>query len=1413
MNISDQPGAGKDPLAFLAGGGETGALIRAFDWSHTPLGPAEQWPQSLRSALSIGLNSNFPIALYWGSDLVLLYNDDWSPIPGEKHPWVLGRPAREAWPEIWHIIEPLFRHVLATGEPTRQRDQLLPMKRHGFTEECYFDYTFSPVRGEGGRVEGVFNAVVETTNRVVGERRLRTLRVLSAWEAGVVKSAEDACRTAARTLAENPHDLPFALLYLQDKDGKWVALAGHAGVGRDTPVSPATVDLDAPDAPWPFRRVAESGKAVEVDIQTDRFGPLPGGAWPEPPQRAVVLPLSRPGKSQLAGFVVAGVSPRLALNDEYRGFLDLLTGHVATAIANARAYEEEKRRAEALAEIDRAKTTFFSNVSHEFRTPLTLMLGPVEDLLAHGHPDLTPAAAAQLQVVNRNGQRLLRLVNSLLDFSRIEAGRVRAAFQPTDLAAFTADLASNFRSACERAGLRLVVNCPPLGEPVLVDREMWEKVVLNLLSNAFKFTFEGEIAVTLRRAGTAAELAVCDTGTGIPPEEMLRLFERFHRIQNARGRTHEGSGIGLALVQELVKLHGGTITAESGVGAGTTFTVSLPLGSAHLPPDQIGEGRTAAPTETGAAPYVEEAMRWLPGDGPGENGPELWTGQDPPLTRPQSNRGSGDVPRVLVADDNPDMRQYVARLLADHYRVEVVPDGAAALAAIRDRSPDLILTDVMMPRLDGFGLLRELRADSRTREVPVILLSARAGEESRVEGMEAGADDYMVKPFSARELLARVTASLQLARLRREAGQSLRASEERLRTALTAARMVAWEWTPSDGKLRVSENAADVFGLPAGVGLTGIDQGLALLHPDDMAPYRATYQKAIDDRTGYLTRYRLVRPDDGRVIWIEERGHTVFDGPGGGVRLFGVAMDVTARHQAEADLARLHADAERERRLFDMALSNTTDFNFIFDLDGRFVYANRSLLALWGRTAGEAIGSSMAEIGYPPNVEAQLLGNIRRVVETGEAVRDETPYTSPTAATGYYEYTLAPVFSAGGAVVQIVGSARDIRDRKRTEEELRRLAAELRDAHRRKDEFLATLAHELRNPLAPIRNGLQVIRMAGANGTVEQARSMMDRQLTQLVRLVDDLLDVSRVTSGKLELRMGRLELRAVIDAAVETSRPAIEQAGHDLAVVIPDEPIFMDGDATRLAQVVSNLLNNSAKYTHKGGHVRLAVKCEDGTAVVSVADDGIGIPPAMLGRVFEMFIQVDRTLEKTTGGLGIGLSLVKGLVEKHGGTIEARSEGEGKGSEFIVRLPVVVTVSGEDANGRAGEVVPAGPRRILVVDDNVDAADSMGQLLEMLGNEVRTAHDGEAGIRAAEAFRPAVVLMDIGMPKMNGYEACRRIREQPWGKDMVLVALTGWGQEDDRQKSADAGFDHHLVKPVETAALMKLLAGLEATA
>ncbi|MFP2899127.1 ATP-binding protein, partial [Corallococcus sp. 4LFB] len=497
------------------------------------------------------------------------------------------------------------------------------------------------------------------------------------------------------------------------------------------------------------------------------------GPYEEPPAHARVLPIHPAGMAEPFGYLVAGVSPRRALDDAYRGFYEQLQATVTNAVVSVRAYEAEAQRAEALAAIDRAKTAFFSNVSHEFRTPLTLILGPLEESLADTSAPLPPAQRARQELTHRNALRLLKLVNSLLDFSRIEAGRVKASFRPTDLTRLTLDLASVFRAAMEKAGLQYTVDARDLGEPVYVDRDMWEKVVLNLLSNAFKFTLHGGVTVRLEREGARARLTVRDTGTGIPEAELPRVFERFHRVESSRGRTHEGTGIGLALIQELVKLHGGTLGVRSTEGEGSTFFVELPLGSSHLPAEQVQPEEGAPHAGKLGSAFSEEALRWLP-DAP-ESVPLSAPERGTPPTRASAlgELGAGlVVPQgrghILVADDNADMRAYVSGLLAPHWTVRAVADGEAAFEAALELRPDLIVSDVMMPRLDGFGLLRKLRGDVRTSGIPFVMLSARAGEEARIEGLQAGADDYLVKPFSARELLARVDSQLQLGRARQQ---------------------------------------------------------------------------------------------------------------------------------------------------------------------------------------------------------------------------------------------------------------------------------------------------------------------------------------------------------------------------------------------------------------------------------------------------------------------------------------------------------------------------------------------------------------------------------------------------------------------------------------------------------------------
>jgi PAS domain S-box-containing protein len=1749
-------------VPWLHGGGELGELIRAKDWSRTALGPPESWPGNLRTAISICLGSKFPILLWWGPDFVMLYNDGYRPMLGSKHPRSLGQHGSECWAEIWHIIGPMLDGVRTRGEATWSDDQMLSVYRIGFTEESYFTFTYSPIRNDAGCVEGVFCAVMETTERVLTTRRLATLRALAA-NAPEAHNATIACCDAVTTLVATPEDTPFAAMYLLSDDGSTLSRVAVAGVEDGDAWLPAEVRLGAAagelEGALAAACTSEIAEACRIVAVSDaRLPALPSRPWPDPVQNIVCLGVKQPGQPRPSGVLLVAISPRRPLDPPYRSFLELAAGHVATAIANSRSHEEERRRARMLAELDRAKTTFFTNVSHEFRTPLTLMLGPLEHVLALGQDELPARLRTELQTIYRNALRLLKLVNTLLDFSRIEAGRADASFEPTDLAGFTAELAGVFRSTVESAGLRYTVECEPLPEPVHVDRQMWEKVVFNLLSNALKFTLAGGIAVRLRAEGASVELAVADTGVGIAAEDRPRVFERFHRLTPRGARTQEGTGIGLALSQEFVRLHGGTLRVDSEPGRGSVFTVTLPFGRAHLPPEQVRPHPQGANAIRSSA-FVNEAVGWAAGATSPR--PAVEPGPDVPHR-----------PRVLVADDNADMRGYLARICGSRWDVETVTDGAAALALIQRDPPDLLISDVMMPGLDGLTLVRRLRANPATRELPVILLSARAGEEARLEGLQAGASDYLVKPFSARELLAYVDARLEIAATRRDAEQGLRQSSalnelqrdtlalalggapvqavlqaladsgpkllgEAVRTAVylrdgETLRFGASANLPARYAAEVGLIPIDAVALPCGraahAGRTEIVQDLeadpacaayvplaealgvrscwsipilagdgraigtyAVYRPAPGGPSSAEIERmtlltqtaavvlehyasarvranaettlresehqlnaalelanasrreleslldaaplgvyVVDadakirhanpiakDTFGLqhdvigrdfvseverlwpadharevvdLVRHTLatgqchvapermqVRRDTGVVEWFEWRIDRVplADGRPGVVCYY---RDISMHVRARKALARAEALTSGQKRALELSLNGgaiddvlrvlaqtgyevsldqapTAIFRTTPDGRGHLVASaglaesyvrefNESnlievspsrrailhgemvvvedvrsdpscvpyrtiaqaydVLSLWSfpiRAPDGTILGALTVYRHEPGVpqtedvqsmrlvadtagmllerdrvvaaraaaEEALRESERRIRELADAMPQLVWTSDATGAVDYYngraaqydgiqpgdtrgaswqsmihpddlEATVAawerstrlgvpyvfehrlrmadgsyrwhleraePVHSANG--LRWFGTATDVHELRAAREALRDNEGRLRDADRRKDEFIAMLAHELRNPLAPIRTGLQVIQRAPERvAEVGRLGQIMERQVTHMVRLIDDLLDVSRITSGKLVLQRQPSLLQDLVAGAVEANRSGIAAAGLDLAVQVPEEPLLIDVDPTRFLQVVSNLLNNAAKFTPAGGHIRLAAEVEgEGDAArlaLRVTDTGIGIRSDMLQRVFEMFMQAESALPRSNSGLGIGLALARQLIEMHGGTLQAYSDGPGRGSTFTLHLPLGRTpVSGRAARAPAPEANYT--RRVLIVDDNEDAAEALAMLVTDLGGAACTASDGFGGLERIGDFEPEIVLLDLGMPGMDGFETCRRMRDA--GSRAYIVALTGWGQEKDRHQVLRSGFDAHLTKPADPAQLEELLA------
>ena len=1342
------------PLAFLAGGGEMGERMRAKDWSATPLGPAERWPQSLKTAVRIMLTSRQPIWIGWGSSLIYLYNDPYRAIVGGKHPQALGLPTGIVWSEIWDVIGPMLHKAMAGKEGTYEESRLLIMERNGYREETYYTFSYSPIPNDDGGAGGVICANTDDTRRVIGERQLGLLRELGASTANT-HSWRDACAGARRALESNPRDLPFALIYVSPTAGGPLELAELCGLDRSHPAA-------AKAQAWPLHLALDTREIVLVDDLNQLLGAAaPTGAWDAPPSRAALIPLAVSTRAGRGGVLVVGLNPFRLFDEDYRNFLNLVGGQIAAGIASAQAYEEERRRAEALAELDRAKTAFFSNVSHEFRTPLTLMLGPIEDLLEKSYTDLTPATKNQLEIVHRNSLRLMRLVNTLLDFSRIEAGRLEANYAPVDLAGFTAELASIFRAAIERAGLRLTIDCPPLPAPVYVDREMWEQIVLNLLSNALKFTLAGEIAVTLEAAAGEARLAVRDTGVGIPPADVPRVFERFHRVRESRGRTHEGTGIGLALVKELVGLHGGAIRVESKLDAGSCFVVTVPLGRAHLDPSRIRALAERAPGRHGVEAFVQEALRWMPGtDQPLEVAWARASGAalGPPSEDRAAERPQAPRPRILWADDNADMRDYVSRLLGERFSVQAVADGQAALEAIRAERPELVLSDVMMPRLDGFGLIRALRSDPELNTIPVILLSARAGEEARVVGAEAGADDYLIKPFSARELLARVESHLKLARIRRETEAALRESEARVRK--TNAELVQ----------RVAE----------------LQQAAAEIKESRRAAMNLM-QEAVRSREQVE---RLNRDLQGEV--------------------------------AEREAA--HTRLRQRTAQFETLLSQAPIGVYVIDADFRISEANSTALRAFGDLP-DLIGRDFAALTrmlWPPAFAEDIVRRFRQTLETGEpyAVAECSERRLDREATEFYEWRIDRIPVPDGRF-GVVAYFRDISAQVRTRAEIKAARDEALAANRAKDQFLATLSHELRTPLTPV---LLAASHAADDPTLPEAIradfKMVADNISLQARLIDDLLDFSRIIHGKAALERRTLDLHQVIRDAAATIREEIAAKRLELSFDLGASAPWVDGDPVRLRQVFWNVLKNAVKFTPAGG--RIEIQSRDVPAAreleIRIHDSGVGLEPEEIGRLFHPFVQGRHAAGARTdasGGLGLGLAISRMLLESHGGSVTAASPGPGQGTTLILRLPARAADQAEFGPARNGagggqpaaEGRPPHAHRVLFVEDHEPTRATMTRLLEQRGYAVTAARSVTDALQRTAQSEVDVLISDLGLPDGDGCELMAKLRQARPG--LVGIALSGYGMEADITRSRAAGFDEHLTKPVSIESIDRALGRL----
>jgi PAS domain S-box-containing protein len=1349
---------------FLAGGGEMGKRIRDYDWQSTPMGHPSTWPQNLKTCIRIILTSSQPMFVWWGKDLINIYNDAYKTIVRGKHPEALGQPAKIVWKEIWDEIESRVETVMHDNIGTYDEALLLIMERNGYPEETYYTFSYSPIAGELDSVDGIICANTDATERIISERQLRTLRDLGR---NIIDAGNEhiVFEKTMEVIEQNPQDFPFAMIYHLNNEGNIATLSRKTNNINRQRIAPLQFDIDA-DAPWWFEHVVRSGKLM-ITEDLHKYGALPLGPWQQQPHKALVVPIMQSNQRIPYAILVVGMNPYRLPDKDYIGFFQLMADQLAARIATIHSYEEERKRAEALAEIDKAKTIFFSNISHEFRTPLTLMLGPLEDLMNNHGGELTVHNRRTIETTHRNSLRLLRLVNALLDFSRIESGRIHASYQRTDIAAFTYDLASNFRSVMEKAGLTFRVLCEKTESAVYIDREMWEKIVLNLVSNAFKYTLQGTINVSLRQVDEHVELKVKDTGVGIPEKELPRMFERFHRVQNAGGRSNEGTGIGLSLVSELVTFHHGTISVTSHEGKGSEFTVLIPVGKTHLPPAQVNERETSIADNFSQA-YVQGSINLAEDIAPGG------AIEDPAIAAFNGNR-----PTILIVDDNADMRSYLVSLLGRQYVTETAANGKEALQCIQSRLPDVVISDVMMPVMDGIELLKTIKEDL-SLNIPVILLSARAGEEARIEGYNIGADDYLIKPFSAKELLARVKAQMKITGIRRKVDEA----EFRYRLALNSARMGTFDVDLVTGNIIRNQRYAEIFGYDDEEPRWFIQDLSDHTLPDD----RTLLERALNysiQHGHYELEWRIVRTDK-TVRWLRANGRVIYDQENTPVRLIGTVIDITNQKLQSAALK------QSEQHLRDMIMQAPVSMAILTGPDLVFEIANDDYCKVTGKEPVQVLGKPLLEV--LPGLETQGIAElIRNVIRTGEPYYgNEIPAVLNRFGreeTCYFNFVYQPLREADHSINSVLLVASEVteqvvaRNKIREAEENSRLAIEAADlgsysidmkngevtytkrfaelmgfsaqeainhkklidtlhpdfvetrqkAHeeairtgilgyeakfigpdqktrwlklsgkmfydkqnlperllgavmditeqrelqQRKDDFIRMASHELKTPVTSIKGYVQLLLSALNNvqhdmqpmpSLFKSSLTTIDRQVLKLTRLISELLDLSRIETGKLDLQTESFNLNELVTDVVQDMMHT--NTRHQISVQ-HDYMCIMKGDKDRLAQVFINIINNAIKYSPNITDIDVRIfKADENHVAVSVKDYGIGISKAGQERIFDRFFRVEGKNEQTYPGFGIGLFIAKEIVERHSGTISVSSE-KGKGSEFIVWLPV----------------------------------------------------------------------------------------------------------------------------------------------
>ena len=1249
----------KNAPDFLSGGGEMGERIRDFDWSKTPLGEPEHWQQSLKTCVRIMLTSSQPIWIGWGKDLIKLYNDPYRAIAGGKHPGALGQPASMVWKDIWKDIASMLERVMEKNEGTYVESQLLIMERNGYPEETYFTFSYTPIPGDSGGTEGMFCANTDNTDRIISERQLRTLTQLGKALIDA-KTTKEVFDNTIRTLKENPQDFPFAALYELDADGKMLSLAGKTTTLPET-AFPPEIEMEKAQTLIPLlAEVTETRKPMVLGNVIETFGALPSGPWQQPPHELILVPISSPSRKHPAAILKVGLNPYRKADEKYRNFFDLVADQIATGVNNVENLEAERQRMEALEALDKSKTIFFSNISHEFRTPITLMLGPLEELLQHPSGNLSDQEMQSIATTHRNAMRLLKLVNTLLDFSRIESGRQQAVYVRTDIATLTENLAGNFRSVMEKAGLELIVHAQSLIQPVYVDRQMWEKIIFNLLSNAFKYTLKGRISVVISENEHAAIVTVEDTGVGIPEHEIPHMFERFHRVQNTTGRTHEGTGIGLSLIREFVKLHGGTIEVESTEGVGSAFTVTIPHGKAHLPADKVFDQELLSTDDISIA-YVKEANSILDSNVIPE-----------PVTtylneHPEQSGKRKDM--ILIVDDNADMRQHIEAVVSTKYDTMLAGNGAEALEKIHMHKPALVLSDIMMPVMDGISLLKEIKDHVATHDVPVILITARAGEESKIEGYETGADDYLVKPFSARELLARIKAQVDLSRKRRAIARQSQDLFEQAPTAIVILKgpELVFELANDRALEIIGKSKTEVIGKKIAEALPELDQQgfvnlLRMVYETGErfvaaeAPVRFL-SNGVPTDTFVKYVFQPLKDEDNNITGVMVVGDDIGE-------------LVQARKRIE--------ESEKHFRTLAETLPNLV---WMTDAQGNQLYVSNK----WEEYTGFGPISPETWIStvHPDDVE-RASQHWQHILQSGDSYNIELRLRSKEGEYRWHFGQAKPLYDINGKIIRWIGGFTDIHEQKifaeKLEKEVQERTAELVKANKELESFNYVASHDLQEPLRKIQTFISLMEKNRHDYDASEKYFQKIVQSTQRMRdLIQSILVYSQLSKSGTEFRETDLnkilgDVKNDLELVIEDKKAAIQS---DMLPVI-------HANALQMHQLFSNLIGNSLKFSRENPVIRIGAAIEDdahlpfarNTAAgrqylhLTFADNGIGFEPEFKEQIFNLFQRLHGKDEFK--GTGIGLSIVKKIVEHHKGFVTADSRPN-EGATFHIWLPAGV--------------------------------------------------------------------------------------------------------------------------------------------